>query len=110
MNKAHTQGGQPSNLPPLRPMGGPGGHGGRGGPRVHVEKPKNMGKTLGRLLKYIGKSKMLVIGLIIIISNTISCCILSPRHLEGHISSIVCTFLPRSRIRIERNITSIYVI
>ena len=68
MNKAHTQGGQPSNLPPLRPMGGPGGHGGRGGPRVHVEKPKNMGKTLGRLLKYIGKSKMLVIGLIIIMA------------------------------------------
>ena len=68
MNKTPTQNPQSNNLPPLRPMGGPGGHGGRGGPRVNVEKPKNMGKTLGRLLKYIGKSKMLVIGLVFIMA------------------------------------------
>ncbi len=53
---------QNNNMPPLRPMGGPGG-GGRG-PSAHKEKPKNTGKTLKRLLGYIGKSRMLVLLLI----------------------------------------------
>lgn len=56
--------------PPMMPMGRPGGPGGRaGGPmgaRVNKEKPKNAKKSLFRLLKYIGKSKMLIILLIII--------------------------------------------
>ncbi len=47
-------------------MGGPGGGPGGRGPRVNKEKPKNMGKTLKRLLSYIGKSKLLVILLILI--------------------------------------------
>ncbi len=38
------------------------------GARVHKEKPKNLLKTLGRLLRYIGKSKMLVIALIAIMA------------------------------------------
>ncbi len=55
------------NMPPLRPMGGPGGRGGGPmGARVNAEKPKNLKKTLARLLSYIGKSKMLVIALIAI--------------------------------------------
>ena len=41
--------------------------GGPMGARLHKEKPKNMLKTLGRLLKYIGKSKVLVIALIAIV-------------------------------------------
>ena len=45
----------------------PGGGGGRG-PRINKEKPKNMGKTLKRLLGYIGKSKLLVILLIVIMA------------------------------------------
>ncbi|MBE6577162.1 MAG: ABC transporter ATP-binding protein [Ruminococcaceae bacterium] len=54
-------------MPPLRPMGGPGGRGGGPmGARVNKEKPKNIKKTLLRLLSYIGKSKMLVIALIVI--------------------------------------------
>jgi len=32
--------------------------------RMYAEKPKNMGKTIGRLIKYIGKNKFLVIGLV----------------------------------------------
>ena len=44
----------------------PGG-GGRG-PRVNAEKPKNRGKTLKRLMGYIGKSKLLVILLIVIMA------------------------------------------
>ncbi len=57
-----------SNMPPLRPMGGPAGRGGGGpmGSRATAEKPKNAGRTLGRLLKYIGKSKLLIILLVII--------------------------------------------
>ena len=58
--------GQRNQMPPLR-TGGPGG---RGGPmlaaRVNKEKPKNTSKTLARLLKYIGKSKLLIAFLIII--------------------------------------------
>jgi ATP-binding cassette subfamily B protein len=44
--------------------------GGRGpmGARVNGEKPKNARKTLGRLLRYIGKSKALIIVLIIIMT------------------------------------------
>ncbi|MBE6531508.1 MAG: ABC transporter ATP-binding protein [Ruminococcaceae bacterium] len=55
-------------MPPMGPGGRPGGHGGGGplGARVNREKPKNTARTLGRLLKYIGKSKMLIILLIII--------------------------------------------
>ena len=53
-------------MPSLR-----GGHGGGRGPmgaRVNGEKPKNMKRTLGRLLKYIGRSKLLVITLIAIMA------------------------------------------
>ena len=61
----------PSAAPHMPPMrGGPGGRGGGGpmGARINGEKPKNMLKTLGRLLKYIGKSKILVIALIVIMA------------------------------------------
>ncbi len=59
-----------TDAPQMPPMRGPGGRGGGGpmGARVNAEKPKNMLKTLGRLLKYIGKSKMLVIALIVIMA------------------------------------------
>ena len=46
----------------------PGGGGGPMGARVHKEKPKNLRRTLGRLLKYIGKCKLLVIGLVVIMA------------------------------------------
>ncbi len=52
---------------PGRPGPGPGPGGRSGGPmmnRMYAEKPKNMGKTIGRLIKYIGKNKFLVIGLV----------------------------------------------
>lgn len=50
-------------------MGGRPGGGRPGGPmaaRLRVEKPKNAKKTLFRLLRYIGKSRMLVIALMVI--------------------------------------------
>lgn len=54
-----------TSMPPLRPMGGPGSRGGPGA-RVNAEKPKNALRTLKRLLGYIGKSRALVIALIVI--------------------------------------------
>lgn len=58
---------QSTTLPPLRPMGGtPGRAGGPMNSRATVEKPKNARRTLGRLLKYIGKSKALIILLVLI--------------------------------------------
>ena len=66
MNNAR-QGGAPQ-MPPMRGPGGRGGGGGPMGARLNAEKPKDMLKTLGRLLKYIGKSKLLVITLVIIMA------------------------------------------
>ena len=53
--------------------GGPGpgrGPGGPGGRNMMREKPKNMGKTLGKLIRYIGKNKYLVYALILIMVLT----------------------------------------
>ncbi len=75
---------QKSN-PPSMPMGrGPGGGrpGGPMGARVNKEKPKNVKKTLGRLLKYIGKSKMLII-LLVLIMVAVTICDLSGPALQG---------------------------
>ena len=56
---------QQNQMPPLRPGGGPGGRGGGPmGARVNREKPKHAKETLGKLLKYIGKSKALILLLI----------------------------------------------
>ncbi len=65
--KANTAG-----MPPLRPMAGPGSRpGGPMGARVNKEKPKNLKKTLARLVKYVGKSKtliLLLIGIMVIVT------------------------------------------
>jgi ATP-binding cassette subfamily B protein len=61
--------GQPrGQMPPMRMAGrpGPGGPGGPMGARLNKEKPKNTKKTLKRLLKYIGGSKLLLICLVAI--------------------------------------------
>ena len=60
-----NQGTRPQGqMPPLRPGGGRGG--GPMSSRVHREKPKNTKQTLGRLLRYIGRSKSLILLLILI--------------------------------------------
>ena len=48
----------------LRPGGGPGGPGGMNA-RINREKPKDLGKTISRLLKYSGKSAYILIVLIV---------------------------------------------
>ena len=56
-----------AKMPDMRRPGG--GGGGPMGARVNREKPKNTLQTLGRLLKYIGKSKLLVIALVCIMAT-----------------------------------------
>ena len=46
----------------MRPGGGRGPH----SARIHMEKPKNMKKTLMRLLRYIGKSKILLFAMLFV--------------------------------------------
>lgn len=73
------------STPPSMPMGrGPGGGrpGGPMGARVNKEKPKNVKKTLARLFKYIGKSKMLII-LLVLIMVAVTICDLSGPALQG---------------------------
>ena len=48
----------------LRPGGGPGGRGGMNA-RMNREKPKNLGKTISRLLRYSGKSSWILLFLIL---------------------------------------------
>jgi len=62
--KRHEEARQ-ANAPQVRP--GPGGPGRRGpGPMMYKEKPKNMGVTVKKLIKYIGKSKYLVFALLFV--------------------------------------------
>lgn len=59
----------PRGIPSGPQRGGPGGR--PGGPmagRLNAEKPKNTGKILGRLLKYIGSSRGILIAIIIIMA------------------------------------------
>lgn len=60
-NMQNKNGAPQAQMPPLgRRPGGPMGN------RMHAEKPKNASKTLLRLLSYIGKSKILIVLLILI--------------------------------------------
>ena len=58
----------PQNMPPIGPR-----RGGPMGSRMKSEKPKDTKKALFRLLRYIGKSKLLIITLIVIMAvSTVS--------------------------------------
>ena len=68
------------------PMGRP--RGGPGMARMYAEKPKNMGATVKRLLSYIGKSRLLVIGLITIMIVVTLLSLASPALLGKAIDAI----------------------
>lgn len=53
---------------PRTPMPGRPGPGGPMGSRIHKEKPKNLGQTFLRLVKYIGKNKYTLILLLVTMS------------------------------------------
>ena len=65
MNNAPKRDQAPPKIPDMRR---PGGGGGPMGARVNAEKPKNTWNTLLRLIKYIGKNKLLVIALVVIMA------------------------------------------
>ena len=51
---------------------GPHGPGGHGAPRGGYQKPKNMGKTIGTLLGYVGKSRwLLAVVAVCLVLNTV---------------------------------------
>ena len=62
----------PAGAPPRGPMPDirPGRPGAGPNARMHVEKPKNMWRTIGRLLRYIGRSGYLFIALLFFMAMT----------------------------------------
>ena len=69
-------------MPPMRRGGGP------MGARINAEKPKNLKRTIGKLLGYIGKSKMLVILLIAIMATVTICELAGPAFQGAAINTI----------------------
>ncbi len=63
MAETKNQTAQTQEAPRVDFRPGPGGRGGRG-PRMNAEKPKNAKKTLVRLAKYIGKSRVILIAIV----------------------------------------------
>ena len=75
MNRPAPSGGAPrAAMPDIRP-GRPGM-----GPnaRLHVEKPKNMWRTIGRLLRYIGRNGVLLAALLVFMALTTLVDLLGP--------------------------------
>ncbi|MBE6606548.1 MAG: ABC transporter ATP-binding protein [Ruminococcaceae bacterium] len=73
----------------MRP-GGPGGPG-RGGPmagRVGSEKPKNAKATIGRIIRYIGKSKYMVLALLVMVILTAAVNLAGPTLQANAIDAI----------------------
>lgn len=72
-------------MPNIGRPGGPGHGGGPGGPmaaRINGQKPKNLGKTLGRLFSYIGASRAILIALLVLVLVVTGVDILGPA-LQG---------------------------
>lgn len=76
---------QVGQMPNIGPRGG---HGGPMGARMNVEKPKNARATLARLLRYIGKSKILLFALLGIMVLATVCEIASPALSGAAIDTI----------------------
>ncbi len=83
-----------NNQPQARPVGGP-GHGPRGGgpmmSRMNAEKPKNARATLGRLLAFIGKSKFVVLSLVLIMCFITLLNLAAPLVMASAIDAITIT-------------------
>ena len=64
MNNGARGGAPAGGNRPMVPMGRGPGPGGPMGARMNVQKPKNAKKTIGRLLRYIGRNGVLLAGLL----------------------------------------------
>lgn len=78
----------PANMPNLRHGGGPGGPGGPMGARMNVQKPKNMSQTIGKLFKYIGKSRAILVALLALVLAVTGIDILGPTLQKNAIDTI----------------------
>lgn len=74
------------NTPPQQPrvigLGGPGGHRGNMHARFMREKPKNIRVTLSKLMKYIGRSKFLMLLLLVVVVSATALNLAGP-ELQG---------------------------
>lgn len=75
-------------MPNLRHGGGPGGPGGPMGARMNVQKPKNMSQTIGKLFKYIGKSRAILVALLALVLAVTGIDILGPTLQKNAIDTI----------------------
>ena len=85
MNRPASSGGAPrAAMPDIRP-GRPGA-----GPnaRMNVEKPKNMWRTIGRLLRYIGRNGVLLAALLVFMALTTLVDLLGPMFQQLAIDTI----------------------
>lgn len=79
---------QEVNMPRLGPGGRPGGPGGPMGARMNSEKPKNTKGTLFRILKYIGKNKLILIMLIVLMAMITVIDVVGPMFQQKAIDTI----------------------
>ncbi|MBQ9784325.1 MAG: ABC transporter ATP-binding protein [Clostridia bacterium] len=99
----------PSNTPPIIPLGGRRGPGG-GGPmaaRMNAEKPKHTKATLGRLLHYIGRSKVVLIALLAIMLCVTAADLLGPFFQAKAIDTIS---IKNGRITVDRAAMAGYLV
>lgn len=75
---------QMRNMPNIsgRPAGGP------MGARLNAEKPKNMMQTLGKLFRYIGKSRAILVALLALVLAVTCIDILGPKLQQEAIDTI----------------------
>ncbi len=85
MNRPASSGGAPRaamlNIRPGRPGAGPNA-------RMNVEKPKNMWRTIGRLLRYIGRNGVLLAALLVFMALTTLVDLLGPMFQQLAIDTI----------------------
>jgi len=108
-NRSSAQGNAP--VINFRPGGGPGGPGrGPGGPmgaRISGQKPKNLKKTAGRLLKYVGKNRFLILLLLVVMLISTAFELVSPA-LQGAVIDTIS--LNPATGRMEVNFSAMLII
>ncbi|MDD6263092.1 MAG: ABC transporter ATP-binding protein [Clostridiales bacterium] len=78
-----------ANIPHIGPGGKPGrGPGGPMGARLNAEKPKNTRRTLGRLIRYIGKSGVILAALLLIMIAVTGADLVGPFFQQKAIDAI----------------------
>ena len=97
-------------MPPMPPMGpGRGGPGGRHADLLKREKPKNVRRTLGRLLRYIGRSRYLFFALLAVMLSITALGLAAPKIQQIAIDCITPSE-ERTGVDTEKLITTLIVL